>query len=132
MGNRLPQRNLGQPGHMEKKPHVLQGLGVEAQEPPNTLSLEVFGGSLEENRRVAARADGCACRAAGLERENARLHRRLKELALRLRQLNRVLRAVQELSGEAMDIVEVPDPLLKPWQLPCASQPITASSRLLL
>ncbi|XP_078445732.1 bZIP transcription factor 53-like [Wolffia australiana] len=84
---------------------------MKKQQHLDELVKEV--GSLEEeNRRITARANGCACPAAGLERENAELRRRLEELALRLRQLKRVLRAVQELSGEAMDIVEVPNPQL--------------------
>jgi hypothetical protein len=35
---------------------------------------------------------------------------------------------VQEFSGVDMDIQEIPDPLLCPWQMPCLAQPIIASS----
>lgn len=39
------------------------------------------------------------------------------ELTDRLRSLNSVLHIVEEVSGLAMDIPEIPDPLLKPWEL---------------
>lgn len=39
------------------------------------------------------------------------------ELTDRLRSLNSVLQIVEEVSGLAMDIPEIPDPLLKPWEL---------------
>ncbi|PIA40679.1 hypothetical protein AQUCO_01900025v1 [Aquilegia coerulea] len=52
----------------------------------------------------------------------------MTELSDRLQSLNSVLHIIEEVSGFSMDIPEIPDPLLKPWQLPCPSLPITASS----
>ncbi|KAF8387748.1 hypothetical protein HHK36_026403 [Tetracentron sinense] len=60
--------------------------------------------------------------------ENNILRARVMELTERLQSLNSVLHIMEEVSGFAMDIPEIPDPLLKPWQLPCSSQPIMASA----
>ncbi|CAA6654401.1 unnamed protein product [Spirodela intermedia] len=68
---------------------------------------------------------------AKLDLENAILGARVMELTERLQSLNSVLYMVEEFSGVAMDIPEIPDPLLKPWQLPCPSQAITASADIL-
>ncbi|KAG1326188.1 bZIP transcription factor 53 [Cocos nucifera] len=65
---------------------------------------------------------------ARLESENMVLRTQVMELTDRLRSLNSVLHIVEELSGLAMDIPEIPDPILKPWQLRCPAQPITASA----
>ncbi|KAF8392651.1 hypothetical protein HHK36_023000 [Tetracentron sinense] len=59
--------------------------------------------------------------------ENDILRAQMMELTDRLQSLNSVLHIVEEVSGLAMDIPEIPDPLLKPWQLPCPSQLIMAS-----
>lgn len=67
-----------------------------------------------------------------VEAENTILRTQLMELTDRLQSLNSVLRIVEDVSGYAMDIPEIPDPLLKPWQLPCPSQPIIASADMFL
>ncbi|KAK3034067.1 hypothetical protein RJ639_034292 [Escallonia herrerae] len=65
-----------------------------------------------------------ACRA--YMEENNVLRAQATELTDRLRCLNDLL----EISGVPVDVPEIPDPLLRPWQLPCQLQPITASSGL--
>lgn len=65
-----------------------------------------------------------------LESENTILRTQIIELTDRLQSMNSVLRFVEEFSGVAMDIPEIPDPLLKPWQLPCPAQPMVASANL--
>ncbi|KAJ7977656.1 BZIP transcription factor [Quillaja saponaria] len=50
------------------------------------------------------------------------------ELADRLRSLNSILEIAVDVCGLSIDIPEIPDPLLKPWQLPYAIQPIMASA----
>ncbi|OVA16763.1 Basic-leucine zipper domain [Macleaya cordata] len=62
-----------------------------------------------------------------VESENRILRAQMTELSDRLQSLNSVLRIIEEISGFPMDIPEIPDPLLKPWQLPCPSQPIMAN-----
>ncbi|XP_044502981.1 bZIP transcription factor 53-like [Mangifera indica] len=49
------------------------------------------------------------------------------ELTDRLQSLNSVLQIWREISGLNVEIPEMPDPLMKPWQLPCPGQPIMAS-----
>ncbi|KAG0476684.1 hypothetical protein HPP92_013057 [Vanilla planifolia] len=66
------------------------------------------------------------------ESENTILRTQVAELTERLQYLNSILRFMEEFSGMAMDIQEIPDPLLKPWQLPCPAQPITASANMFL
>jgi len=82
----------------------------------------------EENVRIAARADELDGRYLMLEPENRFLRVQVVELTEKLQSLNSVLRFVEEFSGMAMDIPDVPDPLLRPWQLPCPAQPIMASA----
>lgn len=65
-----------------------------------------------------------------LESENTILRTQIMELTDRLQSMNSVLQFVEEFSGVAMDIPEIPDPLLKPWQLPCPVQPMVASANL--
>ncbi|XP_062083597.1 bZIP transcription factor 53 [Humulus lupulus] len=54
------------------------------------------------------------------------------ELTDRLRSLNSVLQIVEDVSGLSVDIPEIPDPLMKPWQLAYPVQPITASADMFL
>ncbi|KAF8006663.1 hypothetical protein BT93_K0848 [Corymbia citriodora subsp. variegata] len=63
-----------------------------------------------------------------IESANNVLRAQLMELTDRLRSLNSVLQVVELVSGLALDIPEVPDPLMKPWQLPCPIQPIPVSA----
>ncbi|KAI3968730.1 hypothetical protein MKX01_028880 [Papaver californicum] len=63
-----------------------------------------------------------------VESENRILRAQMAELTDRLQSLNSVLRIVEEVSGFDIDIPEIPDPLLKPWQVPCPYMPITASA----
>ncbi|XP_022934391.1 bZIP transcription factor 53-like [Cucurbita moschata] len=46
------------------------------------------------------------------------------ELTDRLRSLNSVLQIVEDVSGLAMDIPEIPDPLLKPWEFSRPALPV--------
>lgn len=62
--------------------------------------------------------------------DNNILRAQLSELTDRLCSLNSVLHIVEEVSGLAMDIPELPDTLMEPWQLPCPIQPITASANM--
>ncbi|MBA0704294.1 hypothetical protein Golax_016563 [Gossypium laxum] len=63
---------------------------------------------------------------AEMECANNVLRAQAMELTERLRSLNSVLHIVEEVSGYAVDIPEIPDPLMKPWQIPCPVQPIMA------
>uniref|UniRef100_A0A1D1Z2Z7 Ocs element-binding factor 1 n=1 Tax=Anthurium amnicola TaxID=1678845 RepID=A0A1D1Z2Z7_9ARAE len=80
-----------------------------------------------ENDRLAAQVAAFEQQLAELDGENAALGAQVAELSERLRSLNSVLRFVQDFSGMAMDIPEMPDPLLRPWQLPRPSHPINMS-----
>ncbi|KAJ8748259.1 hypothetical protein K2173_000831 [Erythroxylum novogranatense] len=66
-----------------------------------------------------------------VESDNNVLKAQAMELTDRLRSLNSVLRQFDDFSGYALDIPEIPDPLLKPWQLPYPGQPIMASADML-
>nr|DAD38252.1 TPA_asm: hypothetical protein HUJ06_008893 [Nelumbo nucifera] len=60
--------------------------------------------------------------------ENNVLRAQYLELKDRLDSLNSVIRECQPFCMETLDIPEIPDPLLKPWSLPCQSVPITAAA----
>lgn len=59
--------------------------------------------------------------------ENNVLRAQAVELSERLRYLNDVIAN----SGIPTDIVDMPNPLMRPWQIPCPMQPIAASSGML-
>ncbi|WOL03263.1 hypothetical protein Cni_G11983 [Canna indica] len=61
-----------------------------------------------------------------LESENAILRVEAADLTERLRSLNSVLRFAEEVNGVAMDVAEIPEPLLKPWQQPRPALPVMA------
>ncbi|XP_065007599.1 bZIP transcription factor 53-like [Musa acuminata AAA Group] len=65
-----------------------------------------------------------------VESENAVLGAQLRELTERLQSVNSVLHFIEEFSGMAMDIPEIPDPLLMPWKLPGMAQPVIANSNI--
>lgn len=67
----------------------------------------------------------------GVASENNVSRAQLSELTDRLRSLNSVLHIAEEMSGLAMDIPELPDTLLEPWELPCTIQPIMTSANML-
>ncbi|KAF5745920.1 putative Ocs element-binding factor [Tripterygium wilfordii] len=65
-----------------------------------------------------------------IESANNILRAQAMELTDRLRSLNSVLHIAEEVSGMALDIPEIPDPLPNPWQVPCPLQPIMASAEM--
>lgn len=66
-----------------------------------------------------------------LDAENNVLRAQIAELTERLDSLNSLTRFWADANGLAVDIPEIPDSLLEPWQLPCPIQPITASADML-
>ncbi|KAL5561011.1 hypothetical protein UlMin_030758 [Ulmus minor] len=67
-----------------------------------------------------------------IDNANNVLRAQAMELTDRLRSLNSVLQIVEDVSGLAVDIPEIPDPLMKPWQLSYPNHPITASAEMFL
>ncbi|XP_070043851.1 bZIP transcription factor 53 [Nicotiana tomentosiformis] len=65
-----------------------------------------------------------------LDAENNVLRAQMAELTERLDSLNSLARFWADANGLAVDIPEIPDTLLEPWQLPCPIQPITASANM--
>ncbi|KAM0947594.1 putative transcription factor bZIP family [Dioscorea sansibarensis] len=81
-----------------------------------------------ENSQILMQINLLTQQFSKVDMDNTVLRTQVMELTDRLQSLNSVLRFVEEFSGMAMDIPEIPDPLLKPWQLPCPAMPITAAS----
>eukprot|EP00268_Persea_americana_P032281 TRINITY_DN3167_c0_g1_i1.p2 TRINITY_DN3167_c0_g1~~TRINITY_DN3167_c0_g1_i1.p2 ORF type:complete len:145 (-),score=37.78 TRINITY_DN3167_c0_g1_i1:693-1127(-) len=81
-----------------------------------------------ENSQIMSQIDNATQHYMKMDSENTILRTQVLELTDRLQSLNSVLFIMEEVSGLAMDIPEIPDPLLKPWQLPCPSHPIMASA----
>lgn len=81
-----------------------------------------------ENSQIMNRVEVATQHYTQMESENMILRTQVMELTDRLHSLNSVLHIMEEVSGLAMDIPEIPDPLLRPWQLPCPSLPIMAST----
>ncbi|OMO82125.1 hypothetical protein COLO4_23232 [Corchorus olitorius] len=82
----------------------------------------------KDNSRVSEAINVATQRYIEMESANNVLRAQAMELTERLRSLNSVLHIVEEVSGYDVEIPEIPDPLLKPWQLPCPIQPIMASA----
>ncbi|KAJ0980592.1 hypothetical protein J5N97_008847 [Dioscorea zingiberensis] len=83
-----------------------------------------------ENSRIMVQVNLLTEQYRGRDLENTVLRTQVMELTERLRSLNSVLQFVEEFSGTPMDILEIPDPLLQPWKLPCPAQPIKASAKM--
>ncbi|WOL10279.1 hypothetical protein Cni_G19034 [Canna indica] len=79
----------------------------------------------DQNNQFTAQINLVTQRYLQVESENAILRAQMSELTARLNSMNSVLQIVEEVSGMVMDI---PDPLLEPWQLPCTAQPIMANA----
>lgn len=80
----------------------------------------------KDNSQLSEKINVTTQRYAEMECANNVLRAQAMELTERLRSLNSVLHIVEEVSGYAVDIPEIPDPLMKPWQIPCPVQPIMA------
>lgn len=91
----------------------------------DTSQLESANTMLRQN------IDAAKQRYIEIESANNVLRAQAMELTDRLRSLNSVLQIWGEVSGLSVEIPEIPDPLMKPWQLPCPVQPIMASADLL-
>lgn len=83
-----------------------------------------------ENSQITGQVDITMQHYMKFESENMILRTQVVELTDRLQSLNSVLHIMEEVSGLAMDIPEIPDPLLQPLQLPCPSFPIMASANI--
>ncbi|TKY52458.1 Ocs element-binding factor 1 [Spatholobus suberectus] len=59
-----------------------------------------------------------------MEAANDIIRAQTMELADRLRSLNSILEIAEEVSGLSVEIPQIPDPFLRPWQIP---HPIMAS-----
>ncbi|CAL9096290.1 unnamed protein product [Musa textilis] len=82
----------------------------------------------KEKGRMVMQVDELTPHQLRLEAENDMLRALVAELTERLRSLSSVLRVVEELSGVAMDVPEIPDPLLKSWQPPGPALPSMAAA----
>ncbi|XP_027365636.1 bZIP transcription factor 53-like [Abrus precatorius] len=67
-----------------------------------------------------------------MEAANDILRAQTMELADRLRFLNSILEIAEEVSGFSVEIPQIPDPLLMPWQIPHPIHPIVASADMFL
>ncbi|KAF3436541.1 hypothetical protein FNV43_RR23633 [Rhamnella rubrinervis] len=63
-----------------------------------------------------------------IDSENKVLEAQKMELNDRFKSLNSFVDCIEDANRLTVDIPEIPDPLLKPWQIPYQTQPITASA----
>lgn len=82
------------------------------------------------NAMLKQNIDSSVERYVEMESANNILRAQAMELTDRLRSLNSVLQIWVEISGLNVEIPEIPDPLMKPWQRPCPMQPLMASADL--
>ena len=83
----------------------------------------------KENREIMERIDKTTEMYIKIASDNSVLRAQIVELSDRLHSLNSVLHIAEEVSGLAVDIPEIPDALLEPWQLPWPV-PIMASANM--
>lgn len=81
-----------------------------------------------QNSLYSDQIDATSQMYVSLASQNNVLRAQTAELTDRLKSLNCVIEIVAEANGLAVDIPEIPEILLEPWQLPCPIQPITASA----
>ncbi|VFQ68662.1 unnamed protein product [Cuscuta campestris] len=79
------------------------------------------------NQKIDAVSQGLAAISA----ENDVLRAQCAELADRLQSMNAILQLWADVNETVVDIPEIPDVLLEPWQLPCPTLPIVASADML-
>ncbi|KAF5192324.1 bZIP transcription factor [Thalictrum thalictroides] len=84
----------------------------------------------KENNEIVQHIDSTTECYLQVDTDNNVLRAQMMELTDRLQSLNSVLFVLEEFTGFPFDIPEIPDPLMKPWQLPCHSQPIMASANM--
>ncbi|BFG43447.1 hypothetical protein CerSpe_297220 [Prunus speciosa] len=88
--------------------------------------LEMSNNQLQQGIEVKERGY------AEIESRNNVMRAQVMELTDRLQSLNSVLQIFEEVSWFAVDIPEIPDPLLRPWQLSYPTQLIPAASDMFL
>ncbi|KAG6425403.1 hypothetical protein SASPL_115836 [Salvia splendens] len=89
--------------------------------------LEEEGRIKEENKKLSQMIDATTQLHLNAASNNNVLRAQIAELTDRLRSLNSVLQIASEVSGLMIDIPDIPDTLLEPWQLPCPIQSAPAS-----
>ncbi|KAG8370606.1 hypothetical protein BUALT_Bualt13G0000900 [Buddleja alternifolia] len=82
----------------------------------------------EENKKLRQMIDGASQLYVNFASENNVLRAQVAELSDSLRSLNSMLQIGSEMSSLVVDIPDIPDTLLEPWQLPCPIQPVSASA----
>lgn len=85
-----------------------------------------------DNAMLRQNIDSSVQRYVEMESANNILRAQAMELTDRLRSLNSVLQIWAEISGINVEIPEIPDPLMKPLQLPCPMRPLMASADMFL
>ncbi|XP_030543164.1 bZIP transcription factor 53-like [Rhodamnia argentea] len=90
--------------------------------------LGELGQLQQANSELIASINATVQKYVEVESANNVLRAQAMELTDRLRSLNSVLEIAEVVSGLAVDIPEVPDPLIEPWQIPCPILPIMASA----
>ncbi len=85
-----------------------------------------------ENSRLNQSINISTQRYVELESANNVLRAQAIELTDRLQSLNSVLQIVEEVSGLGLEIPDVPNPQMEPWQLPFPELPVMASADLFL
>ncbi|CAH8368576.1 unnamed protein product [Eruca vesicaria subsp. sativa] len=75
-----------------------------------------------DNAKITEQVDAATRKYVEMESKNDVLRAQAVELTERLRSLNSVLEMVEEISGQALDIPEIPDSLQNPWSVTCPLQ----------
>ncbi|OIT06979.1 PREDICTED: bZIP transcription factor 53-like [Nicotiana attenuata] len=86
----------------------------------------------KQNSICRERIDSVERNYRAMDAENNVLRAQIAELTERLNSLNSLTQFWADATGFPVDLSEIPDTLLEPWQLPCPIQPIDASSDMLL
>lgn len=81
-----------------------------------------------DNAKITEQVDEASKKYVEMESKNNVLRAQALELTDRLRSLNSVLEMVEEMSGQVLDIPEIPESMQNPWQISCPMQPIRASA----
>ncbi|KAI4341657.1 hypothetical protein MLD38_026353 [Melastoma candidum] len=80
------------------------------------------------NKQLVDTIDAVQRKYSVVEADNSILRVQIAELTGRLQSLNSVLEVVEEVSGIPLDIPEVPDMGMRPWQQPCPVQLIATAA----
>ncbi|BAT82065.1 hypothetical protein VIGAN_03201200 [Vigna angularis var. angularis] len=115
-------------GTSTRKPSSSFFLALRKAQKPKGSMWRLQGANKKLVENIKVKEEACA----ETKSANNILRAQTMELTERLCFLNSILEIAEEVRGFSVEIPDIPDPLLKPWQIPHSTQPIMATANMFL